>query len=99
MNSATLGYQLPTFTGLVSHGWSRATFLRDASDEGRQNDTKLDLEAQVRSGDYFISLATTLDLLSRSVNDHHIRVNMEDRVSDLIYLQENYTIIKNKSSE
>jgi hypothetical protein len=93
MNSAVLGYQLPTFTGLVRHSSRNTLFLRD-SDE-RSPSAKLTLEAQVRSGDYFINLATTLDSLARDMADYNTRLNLEDLVSDLIYLQDNYTITKN----
>jgi hypothetical protein len=51
-----------------------------------------DLEAQVRSGDYFITLATILDLLAKESREYTTRVTLEDIVSDLIQLQDNYTI-------
>jgi hypothetical protein len=93
MNNGVLGYQLPMFTGLVPHSSRNIFFLRD--NEERSPSEKLTLEAQVRSGDYFINLATTLDLLARDITDYNARLNLEDLVSDLIYLQENYTITKN----
>jgi hypothetical protein len=51
-----------------------------------------ELEAQVRSGDYFITLATSLDTLSQQLSDYSAKMMLEDVVSDLIYLYDNYDI-------
>ena len=93
MNSGVVGYQLQTFTGLIAHSWQEAFFLRDMANEQDEVDQ---LEVQVRSGDYFITLATTLDQLGREVTDYHVRLGLEDAVSDLIHLQDNYIITKDK---
>lgn len=99
MNNSTLGYQLPTFTGLIRHGRSKIPFVRDGADVQLQN-TKLETDALVRSGDYFVTLATVLDALGQEMkNNYRVRSSLEDLVSDLIYLQDNYTITKNKGSE
>jgi hypothetical protein len=96
MSSATLSYQLQQFSGILRHGSRRATLVRD-SDETQVN-TKIDIDAQVRSGDYFVTLATVLDQLARGF-DYETRARMEDLVSDLIYLQDNYAISKNNTQE
>ena len=95
MTSATLQYQLPTFSGLMNHGHD-TMLLRDQeiSDEKR-----LKLDAEVRSGDYFITLATTLDLLSQNVSNRHIRASLDTIVTDLVYLQNHYNINKDERIE
>jgi hypothetical protein len=99
MSSATIDYTMPTFTGLMRHGWADALLFRDG--DVNVNDQHVDeanrlLDVQVRSGDYFITLATTLDSLSRDIDDYSVRSSIEDLVSDLIHLQDNYSIIKHK---
>ncbi len=98
MNNGVFQYQLSTFTGLTKHSRAQAAFLRDAAD-AQQDKPTLALEAQVRSGDYFVTLAMTLDSLGKSVENAQIRASLEDVVSDLIHLQDNYTITKDNSSE
>lgn len=97
MNSV-LQYQLPTFTGLLRHGSLQTLFVRDEADEQPSVAGKV-LEAQVKSGDYFVMLATALDQLGRETDDAHVRMSLEDVVSDLIYLQDNYVIEKNDPSK
>jgi hypothetical protein len=92
MTSSSLAYHLPTFTGHTSHGW-HSGLLRDGFE---QKHPDLKLEAQVRSGDYFITLATFLDTIARELTDHQAQMRLEDMVSDLIYLQDNYDIERRK---
>jgi hypothetical protein len=99
MNSSTLNYRLPSFTGLISHSPLRTLFVRDTADEEQLSLADLALEAQVRSGDYFITLATTLDQLGKETTDYRVRLGIEDAVSDLIYLQDHYRITKEKASQ
>lgn len=98
MTNGLLSYKLPTFTGLTRHGWSDISFLRD-TDHTPYTTIRQEIDAQVRSGDYFVTLATMLDSLSNSIDDHITRTHLEDIVSDLIYLQDAYTITKNKQAE
>jgi hypothetical protein len=87
MNAQAL--YLPTgFTGILSHGWQRPKVARDGSEAGQE------LEALVRSGDYFVTVATELDSLGRETTDYGVKIGLENVVSDLIHLQDNYTIIK-----
>lgn len=98
MNNGLLSYRLQTFNGLISHNWQSIGLLCDGA-AGRVEEVD-PVDVQVRSGDYFITLATTLDRLGKTARDHHVRVELEDVVSDLIHLQDNYTInSKNKPSE
>jgi len=93
MNSATLNYQLPTFTGVLSHGWVRTLFVRDSAEIA----TEYELDAKVKSGDYFVTLATEIDAISSSIVNYAAREQLEDIVSDLIYLQDHYAITKKES--
>jgi len=90
MSSMALTYQLPVFTGLTTHG-EEALLFRDGliSDNERR---KLDVE--VRSGDYFVTLATKLDLLGQNITNRYIRASLDQIVTDLVYMQHTYTITK-----
>lgn len=98
MNSGVLNYRLPTFTGLMSHGPSDTLLLRDWNFYHSAS-SKHTVDVQVRSGDYFVTLATVLDGLASGSETYVVRAELEDIVSDLIYLQDNYTITKNDSRE
>lgn len=91
MTSGVLSYQLNQFNGILRHGRARDLFVRD-----QETPTKIDIDAQVRSGDYFVTLATTLDKLADGL-PYATRTRLEDIVSDLIYLQDTHKISKNKS--
>lgn len=96
MNSGLLSYQLPTFTGLRGHDTSEALLLRDWN-FNHSISSRNTVDVQVRSGDYFVTLATVLDGLAGDAEAYAIRAELEDIVSDLIYLQDNYSITKNDS--
>lgn len=87
----TLSYQMPTFIGLMSHGWQPVVFVRDEAEEEKLP-TLVDI--QVQSGDYFVTLATQLDSIGSQLVNWSARSKLEDAVSDLIYLQDNYRITK-----
>jgi hypothetical protein len=93
MNSGFLTYQLPVFTGLMRHDESRTLLLRDEEVQGRLV-SRTEIDAQVRSGDYFVMLATILDGLINDIDEFTTRIELENIVSDLIYLQDNYGISK-----
>ena len=84
---------MPTLAGLFTHAGRRPLVVRDGEI------SSLELEAQVRSGDYFVTVATVLDMLGRKTDDYETKIALENIVSDLIYLQDNYTIIKNEQTE
>jgi len=77
-------------TSFLIHGDARPMVF---ADYGRVKLCPYDVDVQARSGDYFITLATVLDQLSKESTDHYIREALEDVVSDLIHLHDNYTII------
>jgi|GEM_PF-1249125 len=81
-------YTLQPFTGVLNHTWNKAKFVRDGDGH------VYPLEAQIRSGDYFVTLAMRLDSLGGSTEDVRVKAVLEDIVSDLIHLQDNYAIIK-----
>jgi hypothetical protein len=91
MSSAT--YTLSGFTGILAHGWQRPALVKDEAIPNRE------LEAKVRSGDYFVTVATELDRLSREATDYSVKIELENIVSDLIYLQDHYQITKNEQAE
>lgn len=95
MNSTALTYRLPIFTGLTSHG-EKALLFRDGLISDKE---RLELDAEVRSGDYFVTLATRLDLLSQNVTNRYIRISLDKIVTDLVYMQQNYIINKNKDEQ
>lgn len=90
MHSQTLDYPLSTLNGLVTHGPGRVALVRDNA-EGKTMPSPLDV--QVQSGDYFVTLATQLDALGVQL-DWDARLRVEEVVSDLIYLQDNYDIVR-----
>ncbi len=81
---------------------SNARFLKNGSglrflrDGDENSEIEYPLESAVRSGDYFVTLATHLDELARTVPDYATRARLEDVVSDLIYLQDRYNIVTKK---
>lgn len=90
----TQTYQMTPFNNFINHGFAHPRFVRDLDKIEEHETINRELEAQVRSGDYFISLATTLDSLSRHIDDYPTRAKIEDVVSDLIYLYDHYEIDK-----
>lgn len=87
MNSLTLNYHASGFQGLLNHGWQRQMFVRDEREERRAQ-----LEAQVRSGDYFITLATTIERISQQLTDSAERASLQSLVTDLLFMQAKYKI-------
>ena len=54
-----------------------------------------ELDVQVRSGNYFATLATTLDLLSQMRDtEYGSDAILQKTVDDLLYLEKNYTIVR-----
>ena len=85
MNNGSLQYIMPIFNGLLG----RTPLVKDG--DGWAD---LNLEARVRSGDYFVTLASQLDSLAQAGETYETRLELEDIVSELIYLQDNYLISK-----
>ncbi|HEX4662332.1 MAG TPA: hypothetical protein VH144_01825 [Candidatus Saccharimonadales bacterium] len=83
----TLTYQTSNFQGLLDHGWQRQMFVRDMLE-----DRRTELAAQVRSGDYFITLATNLERICQKMSDNPERAGLQNLIADLLYLQVKYKI-------
>ena len=97
----TANYTLNSLTGILHHGIGVPLFVRDEAERERNLRLyeQLDVEAQVKSGDYFIMLATILDTINNDISDYAVRMRIEDIVSDLIYLHENYDINKTNQTK
>lgn len=91
MTSGVLSYQLGKFNGILEHGQTKARLLRDG--DGEKMQAKMNVDVQVHSGDYFVTLATMLDNVAEGLS-YQKRSQLEDIVSDLIYLQDAYKITK-----
>jgi len=91
MSSAVV-YSLSFTPILASCGGLGAMFVRDGTIDDDDRTGRLRLDAQVRSGDYFVMLATELDTVAERIENVGIRGALEDAVSDLLYLQQNYAI-------
>jgi len=84
-------YTLSIDNHVLEHGL-RSLFLHDG--EAPLTHAQLELKALVRSGDYFATLATTLDNLSKDLGAKDIAGHeaLEKVIDDLLYLQKNYQI-------
>lgn len=85
-------YRLTSFTGLARVGLAQVKLFRDGDSGSTRPLSETDALAQ--SGDYFVALATKLDTISLSSSEWETRTQLEDVVSDLLYLQDNYHITK-----
>ena len=59
--------------------------------------SKESLEFHVKSDDYFGTLATVLDLIKQQIfgdKKNKLKSAIESKVSELMYLQKNYQIVK-----
>jgi len=57
-----------------------------------------DIKSHLKSGDYFGTLATIIDLMAQEKEKIEIRQNkvLKNLKDDLVYLQKNYKIVKKK---
>ncbi|HJP80903.1 MAG TPA: hypothetical protein VJ841_00705 [Candidatus Saccharimonadales bacterium] len=102
-NTLQQQYMVTPFLGVIEHFRKRTQTLRDWDDSDSTVMARpffnRELEAQVRSGDYFITLATSLDTLSQQLSDYSAKIMLEEYVSDLIYLYDNYDIERRRENE
>ena len=59
--------------------------------------SKESLEFHIKSDDYFGTLATVLDLIKQQIfgdKKNKLKSAIESKVSELMYLQNNYRIVK-----
>lgn len=88
VNSA---YSLAMPSWLLGHGPGSIQLLRDGVLSGRE-----ELTAQVRSGDYFATLATLLDSISGTLTEGNEAESMilQHLVDNLLYLDHVYKLVE-----
>lgn len=93
---ADLAYTLLPYNNLLSHDSGSILTLRD----GHEFD-ELELQAHIRSGDYFALLATILDEISQDLLDvnRHDCLELQRIVDRLLYMQKHYEIRKKTGSQ
>lgn len=83
-------YALPADAGTVTHGLDVSALLRDIADKREFNQA----DALAASGDFFITLATKLDMLAQSMpRDSAEQIELENLIQVLFYLQKHYRVI------
>lgn len=87
----TLSHNFHPASMVMNHSNFAVIFFRDGDNGGLYK-----IDAEVSSGDYFVTLATRLDQISNELHEYHLRTEIEEIVSGLIYLQDTYGIIKKK---
>jgi hypothetical protein len=88
---SNITYQLHSSNILLGSSF-RNLFLRDSENNSAYINQRL--EAQIRSGDYFVTLATELDSLASNTTNSYDQSTLENIISDLMYLQDNYEVKK-----
>lgn len=102
MDDCNAGYYKINGSTNVVNDWRGISVVADTDDD--INDMLIDavipdyhrLEAQVRSEDFFVTLATKLDSLSSRIDDYTTRITLEDIISDLIQMQDHYKVERKK---
>jgi hypothetical protein len=91
MNAMT--YTINPLHGFMGQRTVPAAYVCDADDRDIER-RRMEIDAQIRSGDYFIMLATKLDELSQLEQIAHDDAisEMQRLVGDLLYLQHRYEI-------
>lgn len=86
-------YQLVLGNKLLGHYGRAIKTVQDADEASTQ---RLYVEMQVRSGDYFVTLATRMDGIAHQIHgyDEVLAAEIDDVVSELLYLQRSYQIVK-----
>jgi len=86
-----LSYALTHLPTVLTHGSGAVLTFRD----GLHTDEH-ELQAHVRSGEYFATLATSLDQVSQSLDTKNEAESaiLQRFINDLLYLQRNYMIVK-----
>ncbi len=83
-------YTIPASQHTITHTNDKLTLLLDGVDRRELNQ----IDAMAASGDYFITLATRLDLLALNMApDSSEQIEIENLVLTLFYLQKHYSII------
>ena len=89
-------YKLKSLDMNLSHWPAKVMLVRDGAPKKSAKSDKAELQAQIASHDYFSLLATRLDQVSQSLKEtnHSDYVIRENTVGDLLYLQDDYLIVK-----
>ncbi len=83
-------YDLSVTDTVLSHGLGKLSWLNDLDDGRDYNEA----DALAASGDYFMVLATKLDLLAQSLpQDSAEQIEIEHMVTTLFYLEKHYTVV------
>ncbi len=85
-------YQLTSSAGtLLSHYDTVQSLVRDSDEEA-----EMLMQARVRSGDYFMTLATELDQVAHSLAERGAPEahELERLVAELLYVNQNFTVCK-----
>ena len=94
----SLGYPAPMIGTILSHFPLVQPLLRDGSQGAADSDdlSELHIRARVSSGDYFATLATELDKLAQGLSAVQApeAPELERIVSELLYVDRNYHVIK-----
>ncbi|HSH17902.1 MAG TPA: hypothetical protein VK978_00815 [Candidatus Saccharimonadales bacterium] len=96
MNS-DITYQLRGAAGVLSHFPAPASYVRDGDDKFNDFDqAKLHMQARIRSGDYFGTLATELERIAQSLDAVKApeAPELERIVTELLYVGQNYGVVK-----
>lgn len=89
--SNSMTYALSPRNLLLTHRYESVLMVADHA--SIQTDK---LRAKVKSGDYFVTLATVLDLFCQQIDIDSRNVqpsDLEQSINELIYLQEHYKIV------
>ncbi len=66
----------------------------------QEDDHKSWFNSRLKSGDYFIALATRLDMISQELPERsYAALLMAEMVRNLEYMQENYDIVKKDDNQ
>jgi len=86
-------YSLDSAAGMASsdgNAWDLPALLNDMADQREFNQA----DALAASGDYFVTLATKLDMISQSLpRDSAEQIEIENLIQTLFYLQKHYKLV------
>ncbi len=90
MSKIEMRYRLRSADLVLSHGPGAVSWVHDIAD-GREY---IEADALAASGDYFMVLATKLDLLAQSLpRDSSEQIEVEHLVTTLFYLEKHYKVV------
>lgn len=91
-----MSYQLSTEPMILSHAPRRyrTVFFKDTASDSRDESWRLLAEARLRSGDYFSTLATELEILANLVEKRNPAEadQLRSYANELLYLDKQYAL-------